>query len=51
MNLTMSSIHHLMIFLTDDEETETENDQSFYRNFDNREEFHKVKNQIIKPCR
>ena len=49
MNLTMSNIHHLMIFLTDDEETETENDQSFYRNFGNREEFHKVKNQIKNP--
>ena len=36
-------------FFTDDEETEAENDQSFFRNFDNREEFHKFKNQIKNP--
>lgn len=33
-------------FLTDDEETVAENDESFYRSFDNREEFHQFKNQI-----
>ena len=27
-----------------------ENDESFYRSFDNREEFHKVKNQIKNPA-
>ena len=36
-------------FLTDDEETVTENDESFYRSFDNREEFHQFKNQIENP--
>ena len=36
-------------FLRDDEETVTENDESFYRSFDNREEFHQFKNQIKNP--
>ena len=36
-------------FLTDDEETVAENDESFYRSFDNRKEFHQFKNQIKNP--
>ena len=36
-------------FFTDDEETVAENNESFYRSFDNREEFHQFKNQIKNP--
>ena len=36
-------------FLTDDKETVEENDVNFYRSFENREEFHKFKNQIKSP--
>ena len=36
-------------FFTDDEETVAENDKSFYRSFDNKEEFHQFKNQIKNP--
>ena len=36
-------------FLASDIEEETENDASFYRSFDNREEFHQFKNQIKNP--
>ena len=36
-------------FFTDDEETMAENDESFYRSFDNREGFHQFKDQIKNP--
>ena len=38
-------------FFTDDEETMAENDESFYRSFDNREEFHQFKNQTKNPVK
>ena len=34
-------------FFTDDEETVVENNGSFHRSFDNREEFHQFKNQNL----
>ena len=36
-------------FLASDIEEEIENDASFYRSFDNREEFHQFNNQIKNP--
>ena len=33
-------------FLMSDDEEETANDASFYRNFDNRDEFHQFKNRL-----
>ena len=36
-------------FLASDFEEETANDASFYRSFDNREEFHQFKNQLKNP--
>ena len=36
-------------FLASDFEEETANDASFYRSFDNREEFHQFKNKLKNP--